>query len=384
MKKYSTVLGTLNSVISRYDFKKIVDLHDGDKGIRTLSTDLLLKTMTYAQVSQAFSLNEVIATMHSQHAKLYHAGMAPVKKSTVADALAKRSSDIFKDLFYQLLGQAGTMHTPNHRFRNPLQIIDATTIDLCLSRYDWAQFRTTKGAIKLHASYNSDSALPNYVQLSTGKLHETNTLLDFPRKKGDIMVFDRGYNNYKSFHKLQLDDVTFVTRLKKNARVRTTLVYHKNPDGPVLEDAWMKFTQDSAEANYPDLIRVVTYKDPEHGKVYRFLTNNFDLPAHEIADIYKERWQVELFFKWIKQNLKIKTFFGTSKNAVWSQIWIALIVYVLIWMMKVLHGIESTFQKIMQVLKLTILDRRDISELFHPPPPSPISSNLWLFEGAGN
>jgi len=307
--------------------------------------------------------------------------MIAPKKSTIADALNKRNSEIFKDLFYQLLAAANSMYSGIRKFKSQLKIIDATTIDLCLSKFDWAHFRKAKGAIKLHVSYDSDCCLPTEVFMSTGQKHESDTLLDFSRSNGELFVFDKGYNSYKSFWELHLSGISFVTRMKKNAKIETLEVLDTRQADGVRRELWGTFSLDKAKAEYPGTIRIIEYRDKETGKIYKFLTNDFERPAQEIADIYKERWQIELFFKWIKQNLKIKTFFGTSKNAVWSQIWISLILYLLIWMMKQLHGIQEPLQRIMQVLKTTIFDRCHIADLFKPPPNLKNNVSFPLFEG---
>jgi hypothetical protein len=382
VEKYNTILNFLSSHISRYDFKKIVENHGGDKGIRTLSTENLFKVMLYAQITKAFSLHGIVKTLDANGSKLYHSGMQSVKKSTVADSLSKRNSAIFENIFLHLLGESKALFGGTRRFRNPLQLIDASTIDLCLSRFDWAHFRKSKGAIKLHVSYDSDSHLPNQVFFSTGKIHETKTLLDFKRKPGDLLVFDKGYNDYKSFWEINLSGGTFVTRLKKNAIIKKQVVFERPNFDNVISDSFCTIGSPKGKEAYPDTIRVVEYRDPDTEKRYQFLTNDLDRPAQEIADIYKERWQIELFFKWIKQNLKIKTFFGTSKNAVWSQIWIALILYLLIWMVKNLHGLEASMQRILQVLKTTLFDRCHISALFKPPPLKKEKDLFPLFEGA--
>jgi hypothetical protein len=382
MKKYSTILNYLSSHISRYDFKKIVEMHDGDKGIRTLSTENLFKIMLYAQITKAFSLHEIVKTLDANGSKLYHSGMSSVRKSTIADALSKRDSAIFADIFQHLLGESKMMFGGQRRFRNPLQLIDATTIDLCLSRFDWAHFRKSKGAIKLHVSYDSDAHLPNQIFFSTGKVHESRTLLNFDRKAGDLLVFDKGYNSYKSFWEINLSGVNFVTRLKSNSVIKKQVVSENTNSENIISDFLCTIESIKGKSDYPGTIRVIEYIDPETKKRYQFLTNALDRPAQEIADIYKERWQIELFFKWIKQNLKIKTFFGTSRNAVWSQIWIALILYLLIWMVKNLHAIEASMQRILQVLKTTLFDRCHISTLFKPPPLQAAIENFPLFEGA--
>ena len=381
MKKYNTILNFLSSHISRYDFNKIVCNHDGDKGIRTLTTENLFKVMLYAQITKAFSLHEIVKTLDANGSKLYHSGMVSVKKSTIADALSKRKSNIFEDIFQHLLRDSKSLYRGKRRFRNPLQLIDASTIDLCLSRFDWAHFRKSKGAVKLHVSYDSDSHLPNQVFFSTGNKHESKTLLDFDRKPGDILVFDKGYNSYKSFWQINLSGGIFVSRLKRNAIIKKKVILEKSHSDNIISDSYCTINSPKGKIDYPGTIRIVEYLDPTTKKRYQFLTNDLDRPAQEIADIYKERWQIELFFKWIKQNLKIKTFFGTSENAVWSQIWIALILYLLIWMIKNIYALEVSMQRILQILKTTLFDRCHISDLFKPPPLQRKDNSLPLFEG---
>lgn len=382
MSKGNTVLQSLTSHISRYEFQKSVNLFDGDKKVRTLTTRNLFMALCYAQLTKSFSIAELQASLNANSSRLYHSGIKTIKKSTFADALANRDSQIFEAVFHQLLAYAHTMYTGSRRYRSPLRIIDATTIALCVTSYDWAKYRTTKGAIKLHASFDPDSQLPHQVFLSNGGVHENTTLQNYECEEDDILVFDRGYVNYKSFYRLTLAGSTFVTRLKRNATVTKAITRAQPDDSPVLEDSVGTFAGKNACQDYPGTIRAIIYRDPETGKMYRFLTNNLDLSAQSIADIYKQRWQIELFFKWIKQNLKIKTFFGTSRNAVWSQIYVALSIHLLIWLTKVIQGIEMSLQRIMQVLKVTALDKRPIHDLFYLPDPDPPPDSLPLFEGA--
>lgn len=381
MRNSTTVLKSLTSHISRYDFQNSVELFDGDKKIRTLSTKNLFLGLVYAQVTKSFSLAELQASLVAHSSKLYHAGIQPIKKSTFADALAKRNPKIFETIFMKLLDHAHSLYNGPRRYRSPLKVIDATTVDLCLSKYDWAKFRTTKGAIKLHACFDPDSQLPNQVLLTEGNVHENNTLMAFTHNAQDTFVFDRGYNNYKSFYKLTLAGTTFITRVKQNAQMKVVKKIDPS-DSTVISDVLGTFTGYKASKDFPTLIRVITYKDPESNKMYRFLTNNFEIDSIDVASIYKQRWQIELFFKWIKQNLKIKTFLGTSKNAVWSQIWVALIVHLLIWLTKALQGIQTSPQRMMQVLKGTLFEKKPIHELFSPKIPDPPPDySLPLFQG---
>lgn len=382
MSKYNTVMSALGSEISRYDFNKIVDLYDGDNRVRTLTTRNYFNTMLYGQITNAFSMSEIVKTLSANTPKLYHSGLSAVKKSTFSDAGKNRNSRIFEDIFYHLLKKANN-YTANSKmkFKNPLRIIDASTIDLNLNKFKWAHFRKAKGAIKLHASYNPDTALPYEMFITSGKVHEVNTLLNFKRDPGDVLVVDRGYNDYKLLYKMHLDGVFFVIRKKKNAVIKLRTVFKTAKSDSIKSDSIITLESKNGKKDYPVPLRMIEYYDKETEKLYHFITNDFNIEAKDIADIYKERWQVELFFKWIKQNLKIKTFWGTSKNAVWTQIWIALILHVLLWIMKVKNNLNITLQKMLQVLKTTLFDKRCLKEIFEPPPTKKVKlkKNKTLF-----
>jgi len=382
MKKNTTVLANLLSHFPRSEFEKSVIEHGGDHRVRVLSTYNLLKCLLYGQVTHAFSVREIESSLACHSSQLYHCGMQPVKRSTLCDALEKRDSRIFEDTFNALVATARQLAgTSGRRFRNPLKIIDASTIELCLSRFDWAKFRTTKGAVKLHVSLDGDYFFPDQVRLSTGAIHEVNEMGELSKAPGMIFVMDRGYVDYKRLYDINLGNSTFVTRRKDKCQHELVEIFSSAANEPVWLDASIRLTSPKGKEKYPDLLRQVCYHDDEHDRDYEFLTNNFELSAQEIADIYKARWQVELFFKWIKQNLKIKTFWGTSRNAVFIQIWVALITFLLLWIGKIADALDASTQRILQVLKTSILARSTIQDLFRRPDP-PVRSNqleltLW-------
>ena len=382
VKKNSTVLGNLLSHFPRSEFELAVREYSGDRRVRTFGCYDLAKTLIYAQVTGAFSTREIQSALAANAKKLYHLGMRPVTRSTLCDAMGNRDHRIFQESFEALVKKAHLIAgSTKRRFRNPLKIIDASTIELCLARFDWAQFRTTKGAVKLHVALDGDTMVPTQVRLTAGNIAEVTELSHFDLAKGDIVVMDRGYIDYKRLFRIELGGATFVTRMKEGCRYQP-LSLKVFPKGSAVQiDARIRLSSIRGSRNYPRDLREVVYHDTVHNRDYVFLTNNFDLSAQEIADVYKARWQVELFFKWIKQNLKIKTFWGTSRNAVYTQIWVALIVFMLIWINKALSGLSSAPQRILQILKTTILGTGSLSSLFFPPPPPDIPDPSQLLLG---
>lgn len=246
--------------------------------------------------------------------------------------------------------------------------MDASTIDLCLSVFPWAKFRHTKGAVKLHAVLDHDGLLPTFIDITDGKTHEVNIGREIKLSKGSIITMDRGYIDYQWFQELTDQGVFFVTRAKLNMRSRVKKRNKVIKKSGITSDHAIKLTSVKGQA-YQGLLRKIGFKDPVTGKQYYFLTNNFKLAARTIADIYKDRWQIELFFKWIKQNLKIKSFIGTTKNAVMSQIWVALCTYLLIYYFKWSNCLHQSALQIVQLLQLNWFDRRSLVELFKPPKP---------------
>jgi len=345
-----------------------------------------MKTLIYGQVTSSFSVREIESSLAVNSSKLYHCGLSTVKRSTLCDALEKRDHRIFESTFHSLAAKARLIAgNKGRRFKNPLKIIDASTIELCLNRFDWAKFRTTKGAVKIHLKLDGDFLFPEQVKLTTGAIHEINEMSDLCQSAGEIYVMDRGYVDYKRLYDIELAKSFFVTRMKTNCHYEVERKLFDSTTGAIRYDGIIRLTSAQGQRNYPDSIRKIRYHDNEYDRDYIFITNNFELTAQEVADIYKARWQVELFFKWIKQNLKIKTFWGTSKNAVFTQIWVALIVAVLLWIHKSLDGIEASAQRIIQAMKTTILTRKTIHELFSPPePPDKLSSYQLSFQGFKN
>jgi putative transposase len=317
-----------------------------------------------AQLTGRNSLRDVIENVSAQAHRLYHLGSARLTRSNLSRINEHKPASLYEALFAMLLKRCQSK-TSGHKFRfdNPLYSLDASTIDLCLSVFPWADFRTSKGAIKLHVGLNHDGYLPEFVTITEGNCADVTAgrRVNFP--KGSIVAIDRGYNDYQWYKQLNDKGITFVTRLKKNAQYRVVERQAVVKNKGVRSDQTIEFTGIHTAKKCPIRLRRIGYRDSTTGKHYVFLTNNFKLSARTIADIYKARWQVELFFKWIKQNLKIKSFIGTSKNAVMTQIWIAMCVYLIIAFLKLQSKASKSMQQILRVLQLNLFEKRDLMAL---------------------
>jgi hypothetical protein len=380
MTKSTTVLAGLLRHLSRSDFEKAAKSHQADKGVRTLSTFDFFKQMVYGQLSGCFSVREIENSLRANTSKLYHAGLPQLKRSTFCDAMERRDCHVFEDVFHAVVEKAqGIAGRMKKLFKDPLRIIDASVISLCLARYDWASYRKAKGAVKLHLNLDGDNLMPYDAYLSTGKVHDVKGMAELCGEGGVIYVLDRGYVDYKSLYNIELRGSTFVTRMKSNGAFKRIKNNPHEKDGPILSDVLIQLTGSKTKKLYPLPIRKIKYYDGEYHHTYEFITNDLEMSAQDIADIYKRRWQVELFFKWIKQNLKIKSFWGTSENAVFSQIWVALIISVLLWICKTIDGVIASAHQIVQMMKTTLLSKSSILELCTPKPPPPKIASPQLF-----
>lgn len=323
-----------------------------------------------SQLSGRSSLRDIVESLSAQAHRLYHLGSAKLSRSNLSRINDSKPYELYEALFVKLLSRCQGM-VPGHKFRfnNPLYSLDASTIDLCLSVFPWANFRTTKGAIKLHVGLNHTGYLPEFVTVTEGNKHDVTVgrTLNFP--KGSIVAIDKGYNDYAWYKQLTDKEVFFVTRLKSNAKYRIVSRRPVLKSKGLICDQTIEFTGTQTAKRCPVPLRRIAYRDAETGKRYVFLTNNFKLAAKTIADIYKARWQVELFFKWIKQNLKIKSFVGTSKNAVMTQIWIALCVYLLLAFLKFQSKLQKSTQQILRLLQVNLFEKRDLMALLRGDPP---------------
>jgi transposase len=368
MHHYNTILSQMLKMFSRYEFQKAVFETKTEYHARGFSSWNHFVAMLFGQLSGQDSLRGIEAGLATQGANLYHAGIKPIHRSTLAYANKHRSHELFKKTFFWMLSKCEAI-APKHKFRfkNPLYSLDATVIDLCLSLYSWAKFRTTKGAVKLHMKLNHSGYLPVFAVITTGKVHETQVAPSIPLERGDVAIFDRGYTDFKWYKTLDDKGVYFVTRMKKNTyyqvAIRNDTSRHKN----IYSDQIVQLKGFYSKQRFPDRLRRIRSKDPETNKIIVILTNNFTWSARTIAQIYKERWQIELFFKCIKQQLKVKSFVGTSKNALLSQLWVALITYLLLSYLKFKSKFAWSLYTLCSILPTNLFSRRNLWDWLNAP-----------------
>ncbi len=370
MAHHNTVFSQLLKFIPRHEFETLANRHHSGRSFRTASRWSQFVTMAMAQLAGRNSLRDIVDNISAQAHRLYHLGSAKLSRSNLSRINDGKPYALYEALFGKLLSRCqGVVPGHNFRFSHPLYSLDASTIDLCLSVFPWADFRTTKGAIKLHVGLNHAGYLPEFVTVTEGKSHDVTVgrTLEFP--KGSIVAVDKGYNDYAWYKQLTDKGIYFVTRLKTNAKYRTVDRRPILKSKGLICDQTIEFAGIQTAKKCPVQLRRIAYRDAETGKRYVFLTNNFTLSAKTIADIYKARWQVELFFKWIKQNLKIKSFVGTSKNAVMTQIWIALCIYLLLAFLKFQSKSQISTQQILRLLQLNLFEKRDLMALLRGDPP---------------
>lgn len=368
MAHYNTIMNQLLTHIPRHQFETLLHHGGGDRYVKTFTTWNQFSVLLYAQASGKDSLRDIQNATAAQQNKLYHLGLPGVVcRSTLADANKKRDWRIFEGLFYRLLERCQSL-TPKHKFKfkNPLHTLDSTVIDLCLSAFPWARFRTTKGALKLHCQLDHAGNIPSFVVVTDGKRHDISVAREvFALVPDSIYCFDKGYTDFAWFRQIQDTGAFFVTRAKDNLAYHFTGQQETMKNKGVLMDAFIELTGFYAQQEFPQPLRLIRYYDEETDRTFEFLTNNFRLAAVTVAQIYKARWQIEAFFKWIKQNLKIKTFLGTSQNAVLSQIWVAMCYYLLLAYIKYqTKSIYSLFY-LHRLIKETLLDRVSLIDLLN-------------------
>lgn len=367
MYQYSnTIFNQLLNFLPKDSFSQFVGQHHGDKYVKRVTTWNQLILLLYAQSTGKDSLREIETGFKAHDGSWYHLGVNSVAKSSLADANRRRSYQIFEKLFYSLLKQCQeVLPERDFSFKNPLYSFDSTTIKLCLSIFDWAKYSKTKGALKLHTLFNNRTTVPELLILSDGKTGDITAAKekDLPLEKGSIIVFDRAYIDYEWWAKLNNDGIFFVSRVKSNQNIFVVGQHKTKLEKNILADETVIFGDYHAMNVYSEKLRRVKYFDEENGKVYIYLTNNFELTAGQIAQIYKERWQIELFFKWIKQNLKIKTFLGTSKNAVMTQIWVAMVYYLLLAYIKFQTKFKKSLLEFTRMIRETLMVRRSLVDL---------------------
>ena len=367
MAHCNTVMSQMLKIFSRHEFEALAREHHSGRKFRKFDRWSQFVAMASAQLSSRTSLRDLVANLSAQAGKLYHLGLKPTNRSTLARVNDEKPHTLYEALFGKLLSRCRSV-APKHKFRfkNKLYSLDATVIDLCLSVFPWASFRSAKGAIKLHVGLDHRGYLPRFISITEGRKHEVSWAKTLKLPRGSLIVFDRAFVDYPWFGSLVNKGVFFVTRQKSNARYRVIECRETDKTRGVLCDQTIRLTGVKDECPFP--LRRIRYKDKETGNEYVFLTNAMHLSARTVADIYKERWQIELFFKWIKQNLKIKTFLGTSRNAVLTQIWIALCVYLILAWIKFNHRLKFSLQQMLRLLQINLFERRDLLKLLRGDP----------------
>jgi len=356
-----TIFAQIMEFVSHDEFRRCVQRYDGNRSVRRLSCWNQFLAMAFAQLTYRHSLRDIEVCLRAQRSKLYHCGFkAPIRRSTLADANERHDWRIFADFAQIVIRRARTLYMDDpygEELRQSAYALDSTTIDLCLEMFPWARFRQRKGAVKMHTLLDLHGNIPTFVWISDGKLADVKVLDQLIPEAGSFYIMDRGYVDFERLHRLTAASAFFVTRTKDNIQLKRLTSRHKESADGVMSDQIVVLATADSWSHYPDKLRRIRYHDADNDRFLVFLTNNFDLPALTIARLYKARWQVELFFKWIKQHLRIKAFYGTSQNAVKTQIWIAITIYVLIAIIKKELGLSVSIYQILQVVSVTVFER---------------------------
>lgn len=370
MAHCNTVLSQMLNMIPRHEFEKLANSVDGKVRTTALSRWSQFVALTVGQLNGRKSLRDIESCLSAQQHLNYHLGTQAVSKSALARANEHRDAMFYTRLF-ELLYQRCTQQAPRHgfRFKNKLFSLDGSLLDVSMKLFPWADYNRKKSAFKLHLGLDHDGLIPCFARITEGRISENEQAKLFDVPKGSVLVFDKGYNNYR-WHKALTDKGIFwVTRIRGNAKYKV-LERRKHTNNPAItSDQVIKYSSKQREGDKLYPIRRIGYRDPETGQRYVFITNHFDWSAQTIADIYKQRWQVELFFKWIKQNLKIKNFLGNSKNAVLTQVLAALCIYLLIAFMKFQSKITQSMQQIIRLLHTNLFSKRNLMGLFEKTKP---------------
>lgn len=369
-------------------FHRIVKRHHGNHRIRTLNCTEHFRILAFAQLTYRESLRDIEACLGAQSTKLYHLGIRDaVSRSTLADANEARPWQIYADFAHVLIAQARKLYAQDHfgiDLDNTVYALDSTTIDLCLSMFPWAPFRSAKAAVKLHTLLDLRGNIPSFIHVSDGKLHDVNALDILIPEAGAFYIMDKGYVDFSRLYALHVAGSFFVTRAKANLSARRIYSTASDRSSGIICDQTISLNGVISKTDYPEKLRRIRFKDSTTNKTYIFLTNNMTLPASTICALYKSRWQVELFFKWIKQHLRIKKFYGTSENAVKSQIWIAVSVYVLVAIIKKKLNADASLYTLLQIFSLTLFEKTLLLQLIpnvdYKEPLNTNDNQLNLFE----
>ena len=363
------VFSQIMGLVSSTSFQTIVNRHFGDYKVKDFSCWKQFLCMAFGQLTHRESISDTVLCLKANANKMYHLGIGEVVAvSSITRANESRSFQIYEDLAMLLIKEAKQLYLLDDELEVSIKgnvfAIDATTIDLCLSAFCWATFRTTKGGIKLHTQLDLKTSIPEFILFSTASVHDVNVLDFICFEANNFYIMDRGYVDYKRLYKIHCCGAFYVTRAKDNMNYRRLYSQEKDISSGVLYDQSIMLNNHYASKDYPVKMRRIKFKDEQTGKEFIFLTNNFKLKASDITQLYKHRWKIELFFKWIKQHLKIKSFWGQSENAVKTQVWIAVSVYVLVAIAKKRFMLKQSLYEILQILSIPIFERMPINQLF--------------------
>jgi len=367
MNSGKTVFSQILEHLPRYEFDKFVKKYEGNCRIRRFPCYDQFLCLAYAQLTYRESLRDIETCLNSHREKLYHIGFrGQLSRSTIARAGEKRDYRIYQDFAYHLISIARKLYQNEYLAIDldySLYAFDSTTIDLCLSLFPWAHFRKTKAAIKMHTFLDLRGYIPTFISLTTGKVHDVNVLDILPLEKDAVVAMDRGYVDFTRLYAMNRFPAFFVIRAKSNLRYHRIHSQKVDKSRGLRSDQHIVLTTKKSRDAYPEALRRVSYVDLDTNKRFVYLTNIFSVPAITVADIYKQRWQVELFFRWIKQHLRIKTFYGTSPNAVKTQIWIAVSIYLLVAILKKRLQLPDNLHTILQILEVNIFEKRPIIQI---------------------
>jgi hypothetical protein len=386
-----TIFSQLMDFIPMHEFRAAVKRYNGEHRIRTFSCWDQFLCIAFAQLTYRESLRDIVSCLHALQPHLYHCGFrGTIARSTLADANEVRSWEIYRDLANVLIARARDLYRGDTSFKHiesAVYAFDSTTIELCLNLFPWATasgHTATNAAIKLHTLLDVQTHIPTLILLTPAKVNDMLMMDHLPLEAGAYYIFDRGYMSFHRLHHIHDSKAFFVTRAKRDLCFDRIYSHPVDKSTGVLVDQTIKLTGWKSHRDYPSVLRRIKYHDKETGKILVFLTNNFSLPALVIAYLYKSRWQVELFFKWIKQHLRIKGFYGTSENAMLIQIWIAICVYVLVAIVKKQLGLDYSFYTILQILSVSLFQKEPILQVFeqldYKNDVDPATNQLFLFD----
>ena len=366
MNKDKYVFAQLIEFLDNNKFRHLVDKYDGNRYVKHFTCWNQLLAMMFGQLSNRESLRDLIVAFEAHRAKQYHLGLGrkPIAKTTFASANQNRDYRIFEDFAFYMMEQVRKKRvTDIFKLKGNVYAFDSTTIPLCLSVFWWAKFRKKKGGVKAHVLYDLESQVPAFFHISTASVYDSKAMKEIPYESGSYYVFDRGYNAFKELFKIHQHESFFVVRAKKNLQYKCCKWRRRLPKN-ILTDAVIEFTEYNSYRKYPEKLRLVKIYDEEQGREFVFLTNAFHLTAAEIANLYKNRWQIELFFKWLKQHLKIKKFWGTTENAVRIQISSAIIAYCLVAIVQHDLQLKRSTYEVLQIISISLMDKTPLVDLF--------------------